>query len=903
MPSLSGTRRRHAKHPSSTKKFDPPPALALASSRPPSNSTATAQSTPRSIFSAGLKAPRRPPNDVKPVRREECIPPKGLDGLNNERVDVFAFLEKEDDAWDSPTREQKAEAQDLSDQEELPSVVTARRAEPTQISPRYSDLEVRAIQDGVQRAWGRASLHSDSGISMHSGSPDPDSPILQHKYPMIQEHIPDALEATVKDEEDKMTRLSNPPGLTADQRDVSPKHWPPPEDRHKTVSEVCQLSPKGTSSIDPDFDPSYTPEVHTRSTSDLAYHKSRHSKAALSRKTGYDLLASNINSRDDTVLKPIYRKFETLNNRMLLYLQDEISEIEEQLRELDAAIAHEDANLQRGPESRRAEAKLPSQLQWHRLDLLGRSFAKVDQYNADYAQDRALTSYGNLIKSLDPASGRDIAAYKKWIAEHTPVSGKETKFLQQEADLLTVTSHHSSPQPDLHRGIELDSPFILPAFAFVSTIIVFQVVPQLLARLVISAMVGIAYFCSISPTMPMGTEEFGRWKKGITHGALLNNPISQAALSLPPYEIPSPLASHTCGVPYQKDMALKFALHHSAAGKSSSYQMLRTVLSSPAHTGLYQTVSKATVAPYLLSRARPYLSEKNNAEASTSPQQTRRAHQSLTPGVHRPTARTSILRARFRQRCYHRHYSSGPSPRTANVFTKSIMGLCVLTWAASAYANYQERQYHDTTLSVFLQENFVTSLQNWREGRWWTILTSSIMHANPLHLAINLYALNSVGPFAMTIFGLPGFFALWALSELTCGSATVYWEYLNMQSVWRRWNAAAETESRKTFLGITPTEDTRRILEASKGSVGLSGALFGFATALSFAAPRLGTQLFFIPLTFPVWLVNGLFAGFSWWALSTGAAAGLGHAGHLGGMVGGASFFILRYLAGRGRGV
>lgn len=115
--------------------------------------------------------------------------------------------------------------------------------------------------------------------------------------------------------------------------------------------------------------------------SDALQRKLRVDKTTSKSKTGYDLLASNIAARNDAVLSPIYRKFETLNNRMLLYLQDEISEIEDSLLELDNAIAAEEAQLGEGPPSRRSEANLPSQLQWHRLDLLSRSFAKVEQYS------------------------------------------------------------------------------------------------------------------------------------------------------------------------------------------------------------------------------------------------------------------------------------------------------------------------------------------------------------------------------------------------------------------------------------------------------------------------------------------------------------------------------------------
>ena len=106
---------------------------------------------------------------------------------------------------------------------------------------------------------------------------------------------------------------------------------------------------------------------------------------------GYELLASKLSSnpRGTDTLIPIYRKFETLNNRILLYLQDEICEIEEDLHKLDeadaqlnAAMAHDMGHTL--PTSRRQEAKMPSEIHFRRLELLGRAFLKVGQYSEPY---------------------------------------------------------------------------------------------------------------------------------------------------------------------------------------------------------------------------------------------------------------------------------------------------------------------------------------------------------------------------------------------------------------------------------------------------------------------------------------------------------------------------------------
>lgn len=116
-----------------------------------------------------------------------------------------------------------------------------------------------------------------------------------------------------------------------------------------------------------------------------------------------------------------------------------------------------------------------------------------------HSLDRALTSYSNLTKSLDPASQSDIAAYRSWIAAHTPIDENESAFLHQGSDLLSITC---APRPGSSRPratTALETPIVLVAFALLSTVVVFKVVPQLLGRLVISAMVGVGALCALSP--------------------------------------------------------------------------------------------------------------------------------------------------------------------------------------------------------------------------------------------------------------------------------------------------------------------------------------------------------------------------------------------------------------------
>lgn len=132
--------------------------------------------------------------------------------------------------------------------------------------------------------------------------------------------------------------------------------------------------------------------------------------------------------------------------------------------------------------------------------------------------DRALTSYSNLTKSLEPASPADIHVYREWIAEHAPIVEQEAAFLNHELDLITVSAGANGSSRHLQSGnrAELETPVIIIAFTLVSTIIVFKFVPRFVARIVISAMVGVASLCMLSPAVLNDYQTIKHWRRGIT---------------------------------------------------------------------------------------------------------------------------------------------------------------------------------------------------------------------------------------------------------------------------------------------------------------------------------------------------------------------------------------------------
>ncbi|KAH0536335.1 hypothetical protein FGG08_006789 [Glutinoglossum americanum] len=249
-------------------------------------------------------------------------------------------------------------------------------------------------------------------------------------------------------------------------------------------------------------------------------HITDESKKSIS---GYELLASHLSSDcggSGKTLVPLYRRFEALNHRVLLHLQDELSELEEELRKVDEADAQTrqaaasiGAGLP-GPASRRAGAKLGGDLEWRRLDILGRVYTKTGQYN------QALTSYSKLIKTLSPATKEDVKRYKSWLARHTPIAEPEARFVYEEADLLALSRNKPSvkpppPAPPTTRWTFLlgDGYMLVLAGAILLPILGFGVIPGYLGRLAFVGMVAVAAVTLLGETKIACV--IGGWEWGV----------------------------------------------------------------------------------------------------------------------------------------------------------------------------------------------------------------------------------------------------------------------------------------------------------------------------------------------------------------------------------------------------
>lgn len=389
MPSIKDSRRRHSKQPSQSAALSAPSTLSvLSSSTSGSNSTVT----PDRHFRSSLRPSKRfdskktvakGSGSAVGVRKESSE-----HHSDKENLDVFAYMEKEGQEVDSDDEEDDTTGNAVDEETSTTSTPPSVDCSfPPATKRKPAELDAGGAQE--QPAWRKevtreGSLHSDSGISVRSSSPERDSPVPRHKYPAVRRassstgNMPKPAypshHAVTTSPEGYGPRSSGYP------RDWSTfgDHMEHPETYYASTQPVVTQTMQRARITPPE---SYG--QHPRQLVRGASHPK--SPTAKPKKPGYDTLAAAIDSRGDAVLKPIYRKFETLNHRILLYLQDEICEMEGEIRELDNAIVREDAMLGKTHASRRAEAQLPSQLQWRRLDLLGRSYTKVEQYSECWA--------------------------------------------------------------------------------------------------------------------------------------------------------------------------------------------------------------------------------------------------------------------------------------------------------------------------------------------------------------------------------------------------------------------------------------------------------------------------------------------------------------------------------------
>ncbi|KID88361.1 hypothetical protein MGU_04771 [Metarhizium guizhouense ARSEF 977] len=150
--------------------------------------------------------------------------------------------------------------------------------------------------------------------------------------------------------------------------------------------------------------------------------------------SGYHLLAAKLSGdAGGQPLVPIYRRFDALNHRLLLYMQDEIAELERQLIALEAQDTAKRSYLGGViPASRRQDRWISNNLTDQKTEVLGHIGYKLSQYNQVLASFRK-------VQDIPVPTWRDIHLYKTYLTTSNLIIDDETRFLDAENDLVSLS--------------------------------------------------------------------------------------------------------------------------------------------------------------------------------------------------------------------------------------------------------------------------------------------------------------------------------------------------------------------------------------------------------------------------------------------------------------------------------
>ncbi|KAK1776116.1 hypothetical protein QBC45DRAFT_420405 [Copromyces sp. CBS 386.78] len=167
-----------------------------------------------------------------------------------------------------------------------------------------------------------------------------------------------------------------------------------------------------------------------------------------------------------------------------------------------------------------------------------------------------------------------------------------------------------------------------------------------------------------------------------------------------------------------------------------------------------------------------------------------------------------------------------------------------------------------------LYRHFMVSLDNIAQGRWWTMLTSTVSHKDFSHLCKNMLAFIGVASIGINRGLSNGKLFCVCLGSAVAGSVAHLWHSAH--------KAKRARQNRR--LGVIRTAP----------ALGASGIVSGLSVAVAVVFPyetvHTGSGFLPIPLTIPLWTIPfGSFA-YDLWMLGDESSR-IGHAAHLGGAV------------------
>lgn len=163
----------------------------------------------------------------------------------------------------------------------------------------------------------------------------------------------------------------------------------------------------------------------------------------------------------------------------------------------------------------------------------------------------------------------------------------------------------------------------------------------------------------------------------------------------------------------------------------------------------------------------------------------------------------------------------------------------------------------------FMVNNFTVSFSGLTQGRYWTLVSSEFSHNSTIHLAMNMFVLNSFG----------------TLMELVLGRGRFLRFYFG----------AAVVASLCHCL-----VSNLYLAEPAVPAVGASGAIVGLLMLFALMFPREKILLFFV-IPLPALIGALALVGMDIWGLVAQAGGGglpIGHGAHLGGALSGLLYYL-----------
>lgn len=124
-----------------------------------------------------------------------------------------------------------------------------------------------------------------------------------------------------------------------------------------------------------------------------------------------------------------------------------------------------------------------------------------------------------------------------------------------------------------------------------------------------------------------------------------------------------------------------------------------------------------------------------------------------------------------------------PSLRTSPA-TLALVGLCVGYFGIELWS---VAQLADDPTAALLESYWILDPKHlvavgaldltrlWFENEWWRLATTSLMHGSLIHLALNMSALISIGPWVERVWGSRGLIGVFCLSALAGALASAAW--------------------------------------------------------------------------------------------------------------------------------